>query len=401
MKYLVGLAGLAAVLLAAGAMGGTAAAVTATNNPVLASGVAPVTSGKVIATVTPNLAVGQSAKPIQVASAPIDAHGNFTLPADPGTQPLAGIIKKALVDTNGWVNLDLIEMGANGETATQAVSRQFVTPSGLPISSTDIASAGVNAGSLGEWNGSDATSSNTGVTVDNTTFAVTQPASTTTAALVTKALSASNALDFCGYETFLVAQANVDTVVGELHTANDTNATFSYGKTADTQADVGVKYAGASWTVDGSAGVGGSRSSAIVFSEGPQFGHQLETGMLHKKWHTITNCGNDYDTEKDVEWTGSPDLKAVGKYNHNLDNNCKESHYSANFQGAGSFYRDTGDFTHFGLAFSAFGFYGGARSGASTNVKAAWHFGTATNHYLCGSDDYVTASPHRIFAGYG
>ncbi len=113
--------------------GGTNGA--ANKGPVLASGVAPVTGGTVVATVMPDLQkVGQRGRLIQVATAPIDASGNFVLRPDPSSGPLSSAIVKAIAGNNSWVNLDLSEMGADRKMAVTSITRQYVDASGKPVS---------------------------------------------------------------------------------------------------------------------------------------------------------------------------------------------------------------------------------------------------------------------------
>jgi hypothetical protein len=109
---------------------------------VLASGVAPVTGGRVVATMDPDLKkVGQSARAIQVATAPIDASGNFVLRPDPTSRPLARAIIKAIAKNDDWVNLDLVETGADGKTAITSIARQYVDDSGKPLSLAEFRAA--------------------------------------------------------------------------------------------------------------------------------------------------------------------------------------------------------------------------------------------------------------------
>jgi hypothetical protein len=103
--------------------------------PVLASGVARVTGGTVVATVTPDSgAIGQSVRTIQVATAPVDASGKFVLRPDPASPRLARAIVTAITTNNSWVNLDLFETGADRKTAVTSVARQYVDASGKPFS---------------------------------------------------------------------------------------------------------------------------------------------------------------------------------------------------------------------------------------------------------------------------
>jgi hypothetical protein len=122
--------------------------------PTLAGGVAPVTGGTVVATVTPNVSkVGQRVRAIQVAAAPIDASGNFVLRPDPASRPLARAILDAIRHNNGWVNLDLVETGADGKSAVTTLARRYVDDSGKPVSLTEFRAAPAGGHWLGNGTG--------------------------------------------------------------------------------------------------------------------------------------------------------------------------------------------------------------------------------------------------------
>ena len=137
------------------ARGGAGSGSTAANNgPVLAGGVAPVIGGTVVATVTPDLKLGQSAPEILIATAPIDASGNFVLRPAPTSRPLAAAIVKAITKNGGWVNLDLNETGADRKTAVTGVARQYVDASGKPFSLAEFRAAPGSGHWIGDGNGS-------------------------------------------------------------------------------------------------------------------------------------------------------------------------------------------------------------------------------------------------------
>jgi hypothetical protein len=137
------------------ATGGAGAGGAASNEgPVLAGGVAPVTGGRVVATVTPDSGkVGQRVPIIQVATAPIDASGNFVLRPDPTSRPLAAAIVKAITSNNSWVNLELFETGADGRNAITNVTRQYVDASGEPVSLAEFRAAPGRGHWLGDGTG--------------------------------------------------------------------------------------------------------------------------------------------------------------------------------------------------------------------------------------------------------
>jgi hypothetical protein len=380
--------------------GARQAATPPTTVPVLATGVAPLTNGIVTATAEPVLQnVGDSAPVMQIASAPIDASGNFTVRADPNTGAMASAVAHAVATNNGWVNLDLVEVGANGETTVQSISRQFAGVSGQPLPGAAPGTAAARSLTSGHWAGED------GTTKVGPAYVKISAASSLGAAR--GAMHAAG--PYCFLTSTLVSQANEDTIIGELHTANDTSAYFRYGKTADTSPDVGIEIGGSgTWSVSGSYHTGNSTGSYAQYNEGDQFGYKLPSGFLYDDYHYVWNlsgCGNNYFQAQQDEWTLSPhgtiDPPPSADYNHNLDNNCKNSSYPSSFGINSSWSRSSNDFNDFSGAFSVFGFSGGAQSGASTYVVIHYSFGSGTNtHYLCGNDNYI-AYAHRVFAGFG
>jgi hypothetical protein len=123
--------------------------------PVLAGGVAPVAGGRVVATVTRDSGkIGERVRVTQVATAPIDASGNFVLRPDPTSRPLARAIVEAITNNSGWVNLDLVETGADGKTAITGIPRQYVDASGKPLSLAEFRAAPDSGHWVGDGTGS-------------------------------------------------------------------------------------------------------------------------------------------------------------------------------------------------------------------------------------------------------
>jgi hypothetical protein len=134
-----------------GGSGGAASNV----GPVLASGVALVTGGRIVATVTPDSGkVGKRVRMTQVAAAPIDASGNFVLRPDPNSRPLARALAEAIANNNSWVNLQLFETGADGKMAITAIARQYVDASGMPLSLAEFRAAPGSGHWIGDGVGS-------------------------------------------------------------------------------------------------------------------------------------------------------------------------------------------------------------------------------------------------------
>jgi hypothetical protein len=137
------------------ATGGAGSGGAASNGgPVLAGGVAPVSGGRVVATVTGDSAkVGQRVRVTQVATAPIDASGNFVLRPDPTSRPLTAAIVNAISKNSSWVNLDLLETSADGRTAVTSIARQYVDASGKPFSLPEFRAAPGSGHWIGDGTG--------------------------------------------------------------------------------------------------------------------------------------------------------------------------------------------------------------------------------------------------------
>jgi hypothetical protein len=180
---------------------------------------------------------------------------------------------------------------------------------------------------------------------------------------------------------------------------------LKYGQSADSSIDVGIKPEGAGWSVSGNVHIGNSNSTAVQWNVGSQFGYKLRSGFLYKEYYVTWGPGCEapyYKTAAD-HWSLSPhgaEAPQSNDYNHDLDNNCKTSSWPSDNGPNTSVLRDSSAFVHFDIGFSAFGFDAGAQSGSSQYVVEHWKFGSAKDHYLCGSDNDI-ARAHRIFAGFG
>ena len=98
--------------------------------------------------------IGERVRVIQVATAPIDASGNFVLRPDPTSRSLARAIVEAITNNSGWVNLDLVETGADGKTAITGIPRQYVDASGKPLSLAEFRAAPDSGHWVGDGTGS-------------------------------------------------------------------------------------------------------------------------------------------------------------------------------------------------------------------------------------------------------
>jgi hypothetical protein len=108
-----------------------------------------------VATLTPDSGkVGKRVRMKPVATAPIDASGKFVLRPDPTSPALASAIVKAIANNNSWVNLQLLEFGADRKTALTNITRQYVDASGKPLSLAEFRSAPASGHWIGDGTGS-------------------------------------------------------------------------------------------------------------------------------------------------------------------------------------------------------------------------------------------------------
>ena len=425
---------LLALLIVAGVVAGGAAArthkavVAVGPDPVLASGVAPagVANGFVTALVHPDLKqVGATGQVTTLASAPIDASGNFTLTANPAAGAMAAAVARADANNGGWLNMDLVETGANGEVVVQGASRQYASSGQMvPLSSIQSV-APAAAASLGSWRSDPESSDGGTTTVDPSEYAVVTKPSAAAAQRAASRIMAANAAvpaAICIQTSTLDSQADVDTVVGEMHTSNDMvkglGAThFAYGGNADTNLDYGIEQTlSGPWQLTGSIHIGNTGGSGSSVADkrpiGSQFGWKLRSGFLHQKWH-YTYCGSYWYQTDVAKWTEVPDALTnppdgpgvlTSDYNHNLDNNCANASAgnTSRHVAGDQWSRTTNAYNHFDLGFNVFGFQGGTQSGASQWVTMTWQWSNALpghTYYLCGNDN-DPGHAHRIYAGY-
>lgn len=196
------------------------------------------------------------------------------------------------------------------------------------------------------------------------------------------------------------AYTNEYTIVGELHTWSDVAASFSYGSTSDSDISVGISAnGGSSWSLGGEVHVGTSTSNTITRTVGQFFGRTIRSGFEYVRYtYTGTFCYDGFTYFNPVRWTGGV---IDGRNVDSRDGRCAQDHPGTTslFGNGTTFDRSSADFTKFSAAASVFGAKVKAQSGASSNVKVHYEFGSAVYpHRLCGDTNYPLYSK-RIFAG--
>jgi hypothetical protein len=203
-----------------------------------------------------------------------------------------------------------------------------------------------------------------------------------------------------------------NTVIGELHVAQDATGTFSYavGNRADSFISLGINL-GAGWHAAPYVFKHVTRADSTSVSETnptEDWAHRLLTVFKYSMYrHVRTSawtgkiCSTWYTIEPKEWWGGIFPGADESRYLHQClttyreyrntfgpDSGFQRIRYKLRLWGAGA----TVGFGTNGLAL-------GARSGASSRVTYRYHFGRRLRfHYLCGNDA-IPARSTRILAG--
>jgi hypothetical protein len=189
--------------------------------------------------------------------------------------------------------------------------------------------------------------------------------------------------------------ATAPTVVGELHTWEDTTGTFVYSP--DSDIEVGFSTDGSTWRVAGSVHVG-PEGNEVQWNRGPRFGKKLTTYFEYRKYAVANPCVGRWYEVRAVQWAAGG---TEGGDVSGFDGKCTTTYsaYRLSLPPGSEFTRVGKPALKFGRAFSVFGFSGGARSGFSDRVWFRLRFGSKYRTYwICGNDDGPSRS-HRVFAG--
>jgi len=201
----------------------------------------------------------------------------------------------------------------------------------------------------------------------------------------------------CGpYE--LKERRAADTIIGELRTPPDTvEATFVYGRTADSDISVGMRFAsGTAWSASGEHHVSNSHSSAVDAFAEPHSAEDLILRSSFDYGRFTRTCHDVYSEQvRGLGWNGHTMLPEP-----DIDISCTNANPDfVGRQGRNTgFTRDDKRAAGWSGAANVFGFGFAARSGYSRHVQSRWRFGQGPMHLICGNDDRPENST-RIFAG--
>lgn len=189
--------------------------------------------------------------------------------------------------------------------------------------------------------------------------------------------------------------------VGELHVDYDvTNARFTYGRTADTTFDVASKAGAEGWAITGSVSVENTLDTAVFASAGGQTNYHwaLRSQFRFVNVKLFKDClGGPYrvwvgpEEVYALEWTGGGMTLS-----NTLTQPARNAANSATYGPNTGWSRASGTLVKWSATVSAFGATIGAQSGASTNVKIEYGFGSRSTHYLYGDTALPTTSK-RVF----
>lgn len=219
--------------------------------------------------------------------------------------------------------------------------------------------------------------------------------------LPARAPSVERALASCTYYWDADAYSLRYAQIGELHVDQDVPyARLTYGTTADTTFDVVARSPAQTWSVVGSVHVGNTESTSVYANAGGQTNYHwaLRTQFRFAQMKLFKDClGGPYRA-----WVGPEELHALEWTSGGMTRSStltqppRTPGYSYTFGPDTGWARATSAFTKWTAAVSVFGASIGAQSGASTNVKIEYGFGTRQTHWLYG-DTALPGSSLRVF----
>ncbi len=188
--------------------------------------------------------------------------------------------------------------------------------------------------------------------------------------------------------------------VGELHADYDfVDAMFTYGETADSNVDVMSHAGGVDWYISGSFHVGNSRSASVgVDAPTNNYHWALRTEFTYVKMRLFKDClGGPYHSFTGSEEVGVLEWAGGGMVNSNPVTQPARNPANSQTYGPGGFWsRSSSYLTRVSTGAGAFGLTFGIQSGASTEVKYYYKFGSRPTHYLYG-DNAKPNTSSRVF----
>lgn len=202
---------------------------------------------------------------------------------------------------------------------------------------------------------------------------------TRAADLYAKAHSASsNPTDLLA--TTQITYSNVPTTFARVQSAWNLRATVTYGRTADTELDVGIQGSDpdGTWELGGSKHIGNSRGGSVSGEVTNNNARYYKTGF---DWDLSYRCvlGACYWQLTPTAWTGALWSSATDWYYPYTDHEI--GYYAPQNFGVDGVTKSTGENARYTGAAYVAGFSVGASSGYSSNVKIQWTEISRPTHY--------------------
>ena len=189
--------------------------------------------------------------------------------------------------------------------------------------------------------------------------------------------------------------------VGELHVDFDvTHARFTYGEVADTTFDVAAKALTGDWSIVGSVHVGNTRDAEVFANGGGQTNYHW---ALRSQFRFVNmKLFKDCQGGPDRVWVGPQEVDALEwtgggmTLSNTITQPPRVAANTAIYGPNTGWARSSGTFVKWAATVGAFGARLGAQSGASSNVRTEYEFGSRRTHYLYGDTALPTTSK-RVF----
>ncbi len=186
------------------------------------------------------------------------------------------------------------------------------------------------------------------------------------------------------------------TVIGELNNAyGDTESSFSYGASADSEIGVAVAAKGKGWDLDGSTHIGNTTSASVGKTRKGRYAKRFYSVFRYAKYKEIGGClpSPRYRIRAE-EWRG-------GLRSHKQRGTLGRCNPGYPYEGGSTVTRTSKKAVSWSRGVSVFGVGLTVRSGFSKWVQTQYKFGgpDRRKHWVCGSHGESPFTAKRIFSG--
>lgn len=188
---------------------------------------------------------------------------------------------------------------------------------------------------------------------------------------------------------FYVDYVSVDsTRIISFHNSVNARGKWEYGKTADSDIDVGVAQAGGSWSISGSVHVGGT-SSALMSGTSNYYHYNSYVRTDFNYTHGRYVCGTTTSSYKIYASLWRAGARDDGQFPRT---SCAASPHRSYFSRGMSFYRGSSRASRIGFALDVGPVNLGQTSGHSVSVYMSWTDIRNNGIYLCGNNGPPTTA---------